>query len=159
MLELDICGGKIKHGYKECVCKLSCGKTARCPKPNGKMILIAEWLNSNVTLNMYETEFKVGDTGELRLYIEPTVDQPTLNLFNSGIEQIDMVQGQGVIIMHFKKIGPFSAISAMSMGITGTIVGWQLFKNAVDLSPIVYFVVGVLGYVLVDKLLFKGKRQ
>ncbi len=122
------------------------------------MILIAEWLNSNVTLNMYEAEFKVGDTGELRLYIEPAVDQSALNLFNSGIEQISMVQGQGVISMHFKKIGQFSAVSAMSLGISSQIVGWQLLKDGTDLSPIIYFVVGILGYVLVDKLLFRRKH-
>ena len=122
------------------------------------MILIAEWLNSNVTLNMYETEFKVGDTGELRLYIEPAVDQPTLNLFNSGIEQIDMVQGQGVIIMHFKKIGQFSAVSATSLGITSQIVGWQLLKDGTNFSPIAYFLAGILGYVLVEKLFLKRKH-
>jgi len=123
------------------------------------MILIAEWLNSNVALGLYDNQFKIGDTGELRLYVMPSDVQYELDLSNSGIEKIDMVQGQGVIIMHFRKIDTLSTLKPLSLSIPGQIVGWQLFKDGIDISPVAYFVVGILGYVLVDKLLFKGKRN
>ena len=123
--------------------------------------LIAESLSSNILLEKYETFYKEGDTGELRVYLQRPLCQEELDDLQSSIIgqgvvlTVPVEQDARVLMIKFRKtIAPLPIIGLALVAIP--IIGWQLFKSASFSIPSwVWVIVGMtVAYVIIRKKKF-----
>lgn len=107
--------------------------------------LIAEGLGSDVFISMYDQQFNTGDKGELILYLQNMDERYSLNFSGIEIEKISVIYGHNIMIIQFEKIGPFNTLEPAFSGLSGNIVGWQLFKEYQSISPWVWIGVGFIA--------------
>ena len=127
------------------------------------MKLVKESLeNSLVNLSEYDKYFAVGDTGELRIYLQDNlsqsnIDQLTLNL-QGVILTFPIVQDARILVIRFQKaVGTLAIIGESTVN---GVIGWQLFKVTGAVFPVWGWVVGGLaaGYVLLGGKKWPGKK-
>ena len=100
------------------------------------MELVAERLDNNLTpLSDYETYFREGEAGELRIYLNRPLYQDEIDcleteILNKGVVLTEPItQDARILVIRFQKaIAPLLIIGGVVTAIVGGIAGWQIFK-------------------------------
>ena len=123
--------------------------------------LVAESLTSNLdSLSSYETYFKEGDTGELRIYLNRTLTSSELQWIQDKIIEQGVVltepvsQVARIVYVKFeKRIAPLLIIGGAVAAVFAGITGWQVFKFTEAGIPLWIILLGggALLYILFKK--------
>ena len=123
--------------------------------------LVAESLNSTLDgLSNYETCFKEGDTGEIRIYLNRTLTPSELQWIQDKILEQGVVltepvsQVARIVYVRFvKRIAPLLIIGGVVAAVFAGITGWQVFKFTEAGIPLWVLLLGggALAYILFRK--------
>ena len=115
------------------------------------MKLVAEKLGNDLSsLSDYESQFREGDKGELRLYVDRPLYQDELEQLGSeilgqGVNLTDTIkQDARIVMIRFeKRIAPLLII-ALAVGALGVgILGWQMWQTTMRGVPLWVWGVGI----------------
>jgi len=125
------------------------------------MKLLGENLGSDLSpIPDYDSYFREGDTGELRLYIseslsDEVIGQLETEICSQGVILTEPIaQDARVVVIKFKKaIAPLIIIIGAVIAIGASILGWQIFKSVQMGVPLWVWLVGggALLYILLEK--------
>ena len=132
------------------------------------MKLIGENLGQDLsTLKDYESYFNEGDIGELRLYVDNSLNQEDINqleqdICNQGvILTAPIAQDARVVLIRFQKaIAPLLIIGGVVAAIIVGILGWQLLKTTVSGIPAWAWLLGgaLIYYTVSRRKKWLGKK-
>ena len=133
---------------------------------NMSEVLVAEQVTSNLNeVPQYESSYKEGDTGELRLYLSQDLTQIQIDDLEKDIVSKGVIltkpitQDARVLIISFQKAIAPLLIIAGSVGIIAIgILGWQIWKSTSYGVPV--WVWGlIIGGIIIYAISGESSRQ
>jgi len=118
-------------------------------------------------LSQYEALFKEGEKGELRLYVERSLNQEELDclaqeILDQGVTlTAPITQDARIVSIKFQKqIAPLLIIGGVIVALVIGVTGWQLFKESVSVIPVWLWLAGgiTIGYAVLRRKKWLGTK-